>query len=144
VKKRHPSINLTLHKETVDSLAPLLAAADRASVLVHEATFLDEDRERARETRHSTALEAATLAREADVGLLVLTHLSSRFAPRDLRAEAESVFDRVLVPRDFDQVEIPFPERGVPIVHPIRAGGARAGATDEVSDAPATLPVVDL
>ncbi len=113
-------------------------------MLVHEATFLDEDRERARETRHSTALEAATLGREADVGLLVLTHLSSRFAPRDLRAEAESVFDRVLVPRDFDQVEIPFPERGVPIVHPVRGGGARAGGPDGLSDAPATLPEVDL
>ena len=75
--------------------AATLAAARGASVLVHEATFLDEDRDRARETRHSTALEAATLAKEADVGLLVLTHLSSRFAPRDLRAEAESVFDRV-------------------------------------------------
>ncbi len=115
-----------------------------ASVLVHEATFLDEDRERARETRHSTALEAATLAREADVGLLVLTHLSSRFAPRDLRAEAESAFARVLVPRDFDQVEIPFPERGAPIVHPVRSGGPRQGGADRMSDAPATLPVVDL
>ncbi len=113
-------------------------------MLVHEATFLDEDRERARETRHSTALEAATLARQADVGLLVLTHLSSRFAPRDLRGEAESAFDRVLVPRDFDQVEIPFPERGAPIVHPVRGGGPRAGGADEVSGASATLPLVDL
>ncbi len=115
-----------------------------ASLLVHEATFLDEDRDRARETRHSTALEAATLAKEADVGLLVLTHLSSRFAPRDLRAEAESVFDRVIVARDFDQVEIPFPERGSPLVHSARSGGPRQGPSDDVSDAPATLPVVDL
>lgn len=56
-----------------------------ASVLVHEATFLDEDRQRARETRHSTALEAATLAREADVGLLVLTHLEPLRPPRPAR-----------------------------------------------------------
>ena len=79
------------------------------------------------------------------MGLLVLTHLSSRFAPRDLRAEAESVFARVLVPRDFDQVEIPFPERGCAD----RAPGQRrrrpaSGGPDGMSDAPATLPVVDL
>lgn len=115
-----------------------------ASVLVHEATFLDEDRERARETRHSTAREAAELGRDADVGLLVLTHLSSRFAPREVRAEAEVVFGRVLVPRDFDQVEIPFPERGAPIVHPARSGRGAPGGTDAVSDPPATLPAVDL
>ena len=121
-----------------------LEVARGASLLVHEATFLDEDRDRARETRHSTALEAATLARDADVALLALTHLSSRFAPRDIRAEAESVFPRVVVPRDFDQVEIPFPERGAPILHPARRGAARHGGPDEASDAPATLPVVDL
>jgi ribonuclease Z len=109
-------------------------------VLVHEATFLDEDVARARETRHTTAREAAELGREADVGLLALTHLSSRFAPRDLRAEAESLFGRVLVPRDFDQVEVPFPERGAPIVHPARGGGrAPAGLEDEASGAPDTV-----
>ena len=108
-------------------------AARGAQVLVHEATFLDEDRARARQTRHTTAREAAEIGREADVGLLVLTHLSSRFAPRDLRAEAEQVFGRVLVPRDFDQVEVPFPERGVPVVHAAR-GGPRppVAAADEV------------
>jgi ribonuclease Z len=121
----------------------LLAAADRASVLVHEATFLDEDRDRARETRHSTAREAAVIAREADVGLLVLTHLSSRCSPRDLRHEAESEFPRVLVPRDFDQVEVPFPERGAPRIHALRGGG-RPGAPDEPSGSPATVDVLDL
>jgi ribonuclease Z len=123
---------------------PVLEASRGASVLVHEATFLDEDRERARETRHSTAREAAALARDADVGLLVLTHLSSRHAPREVRAEAEGEFPRVLVPRDFDQVEVPFPERGEPIVHPARAGGARRGEPDAASEAPATVAPIDL
>jgi ribonuclease Z len=119
-----------------------MEAARGASVLVHEATFLDADRERARETRHTTAREAATLARDADVGLLVLTHLSSRCAPRELREEAEREFPRVLVPRDFDAVEVPFPERGEPIIHPAR-GGTRtpAGAP---SEAPATVAPQDL
>jgi ribonuclease Z len=121
-----------------------LEAARGAAVLVHESTFLDDERERARETRHTTAREAAALAREAGVGLLVLTHLSSRFAPRDVRAEAEAVFAPVLVPRDFDQVEVPFPERGAPIVHPARGGGERRGGAGVVSEPPATVPVVDL
>ena len=99
-------------------------AARGAALLVHEATFLDEDRGRARETRHTTAREAAELARDADVGLLVLTHLSSRCAPSEVRAEAAAVFPRTLVPRDFDQIEIPFPERGEPVVHPARGGRA--------------------
>jgi ribonuclease Z len=115
-------------------------AARGAALLVHEATFLDEDRGRARETRHTTAREAAELARDADVGLLVLTHLSSRCAPSEVRAEAGAVFPRTLVPRDFDQIEIPFPERGEPVVHPAR-GGPRRAAPGEASEAPATLPV---
>jgi ribonuclease Z len=121
---------------------PVAEVARGASVLVHEATFLDEDRERARETRHSTAREAAALARDADVGLLVLTHLSSRHAPREVREEAEAEFPRVLVPRDFDQVEVPFPERGAPVVHPARA--PRRGGADTPSGAPATVAPVDL
>ena len=124
--------------------AGTLEAARGAAVLVHEATFVDEERERARETRHTTAREAAALAREAGVGLLVLTHLSSRFAPRDVRAEAEAVFAPVLVPRDFDQIEVPFPERGEPIVHPARGGDERGAGGDVVSEPPATVPAVDL
>jgi len=120
--------------------AGTLEAAAGAAVLVHEATFLDEERDRARETRHSTAHEAAVLAREAGAGLLALTHLSSRFLPREVRAEAEAVFPNVLVPRDFDQVEVPFPERGEPIVHPAKGGGDRRGGSDVASEAPATVP----
>jgi ribonuclease Z len=119
----------------------VLEAARGASVLVHEATFLDDDRDRARETRHTTAREAAALAREADVGLLVLTHLSTRHAPREIREEAEREFARVLVPRDFDQVEVPFPERGEPILHPARA---RRGGPDAPSEPPATVAPIDL
>jgi ribonuclease Z len=115
-----------------------LETARGAAVLVHEATFLDADRDRARETRHTTAREAAALAREADVGLLVLTHMSGRCAPAEIRAEAGAVFPRTLVPRDFDQIEIPFPERGAPIVHPARGGGRRQ-TPDAASDPPATL-----
>jgi ribonuclease Z len=96
--------------------APMTAAAAHgADLLVHEATFGDEEAERARETAHSTARQAAELAREADVKLLALTHVSQRYAGPDLRDEARAVFPNTIVPRDFDRVEIPFPERGEPV-----------------------------
>ncbi len=91
------------------------AAAHGADLLVHEATFGAEEADRARETGHSTAREAAELARQAEVKLLALTHVSQRYAGPELRDEARAVFERTIVPRDFDRVEIPYPERGGPI-----------------------------
>ena len=90
----------------------LAIAAHQADVLVHEATFLDAEAERARETNHSTAREAAELARGAEVGLLALTHLSSRYAGAEIRDEARAIFPNTVAPRDFDTIEVPFPERG--------------------------------
>jgi ribonuclease Z len=96
--------------------APMtVAAAHGADLLVHEATFGDEEVDRARDTLHSTARQAAELAREAQVKLLALTHVSQRYAGPDLRDEARSVFANTIVPRDFDRVEVPFPERGEPV-----------------------------
>ena len=91
------------------------AVAHRADLLVHEATFTADEAERARETGHSTARDAAQLAADAEVTLLALTHVSPRYAGPELRDEARTVFERTIVPRDFDRVEIPFPERGEPI-----------------------------
>jgi len=91
------------------------AAAHGADLLVHEATFMEEEAERARETGHSTARQAAELARAAEVKLLALTHVSPRYAGPDIRDEARAVFERTIVPRDFDRIEIPFPERGDPL-----------------------------
>jgi ribonuclease Z len=96
--------------------APMTAlAAHGADLLVHEATFGDEEVDRARETAHSTARQAAELASEAGVKLLALTHVSQRYAGPDLRDEARSAFANTIVPRDFDRVEIPFAERGEPV-----------------------------
>jgi ribonuclease Z len=88
--------------------------AHRADLLVHESTFLEDERGRARETGHSTARQAAEIASTAEVRLLALTHLSTRYFPRDIRDEAREVFADTVVPRDFDAIEVPFPERGAP------------------------------
>lgn len=88
------------------------AAAWQADLLVHEASFIEEDAERAQATGHSTARGAAEIAAEADVGMLALVHLSPRYTVRDVRSEAESVFDNTVVPRDFDLVRIPVAEKG--------------------------------
>jgi ribonuclease Z len=58
--------------------ASVVKAAKDADLLIHESTFSDDEQERALETRHSTAREAARVAREAGARRLVLTHLSSR------------------------------------------------------------------
>lgn len=89
-------------------------AAHEADVLVHEATFAREQAGRAAETAHSTAAQAAELAGRAQVRLLSLTHLSTRYLGRELRDEARETFAPTVVPHDFDTVEVPFPERGAP------------------------------
>ena len=90
----------------------LALAAHQADVLVHDATFADEEGDRARQTLHSTARQAAELARDAEVRLLALTHVSSRYAGGELRDQARAVFAATELPRDFDTIEVPFPERG--------------------------------
>jgi ribonuclease Z len=103
--------------------ASVVEAAASADLLVHEATFLADERERARETSHSTAGEAALVAREAGVKLLALTHVSTRYFGHQVVEEATQLFPATVVPRDFDLVTIPFPERGEPEL--VRSG-ARA------------------
>jgi len=103
----------------------VLAAAHRADLLVHEATFTDEELDRAMETGHSTARQAAELAAEAEVRLLALTHVSNRYGGREVRDEARAVFPRTVVPRDFDTIEVPFPEKGEPELQRYEPAGAQ-------------------
>lgn len=81
-------------------------AARGADLLVFEATFLDEHRDRAVASRHSTAWEAGALARAAGCGTLALTHLSSRYARDEVEEETRLAFDRVIVPHDLDRLEV--------------------------------------
>jgi ribonuclease Z len=94
------------------------AQARDAEVLIHDGSFRDEEARRAVETGHATAREAATLARDAGVKLLALVHASSRYNVSDLVREAREVFPEAVAPRDFDLIEVPFPERGKPeLIH---------------------------
>jgi ribonuclease Z len=122
-----PGRKLVLAGDTAPSRIVLEAARD-AEVLVHEATFLDGERDRARETAHSTALEAAELARDAEVSFLALTHLSNRYFGPEVAREARTIFPETVVPKDFDVIDVPFPERGFPR---LIKGGVRRGR-DEV------------
>ena len=92
----------------------VIEAARGADVLVHEATFCEDERERARETQHSTAQEAAGVARAADVKLLALTHLSNRYFGGEVAREARTIFPSTVVPKDFDTIDVRFQERGGP------------------------------
>ena len=105
---------IVLTGDTAPSKMTTLVAWE-ADLLVHEATFMEEDAERAAETRHSTAAQAAEHAAEAAVQMLALTHISPRYAGGQVREEAQAAFENVIVPRDFDRVEIPLPERGEPV-----------------------------
>jgi ribonuclease Z len=74
--------------------------------LVIEATYLEEEAEMAHQFAHLTAAQAATLAKEAGVGQLILTHISRRYRERDIYQEAQKIFPNTLVARDFDTFQI--------------------------------------
>lgn len=120
---------------------PAVAEAARgADVLVHDSTFTTEAADRARETYHATAAEAATLALEADVRLLALTHLSFRHSPRELLAEARAINPRVVLPHDLDRIEVPFAERGEPYHVDHRAERAAQRAAEAAARATPQAP----
>ncbi|MDX6699263.1 MAG: ribonuclease [Solirubrobacteraceae bacterium] len=108
-----PGRKIVLSGDTAPCDAVRVAAHD-SDLLVHESTFADDEAERAELTAHSTATQAATIAGEAGVRMLALTHVSTRYGGGEIRDEARAVFENTVVPRDFDAIELPLPERGEP------------------------------
>lgn len=80
----------------------LLEPCRSADLLVMEATYLEEEAEKATEFSHMTARQSAELAQRAEVKNLILTHVSRRYRERDVLAEARTVFPEAIVARDFD------------------------------------------
>ncbi|HKC49043.1 MAG TPA: ribonuclease Z [Gemmatimonadales bacterium] len=109
VGPRRPGRKVVITGDTAPC-ASVVDAAAGANLLVHEATFGEEEKDRAKETFHSTAREAAQVARAAKVRKLVLTHLSARYSisADELVKEAKEVFAEVAAAKDGMVVEVPF------------------------------------
>jgi ribonuclease Z len=127
-----PGRKLTITGDTAPS-DEVVDAAWAADVLVTEATFADEERDRAEETLHQTATQAAEIAARAQVSLLALTHLSNRYFGPEIAREAQAIFPETVVPRDFDVIEVPFVERGAPQL--VKAGAKHPREGEAVSSA---------
>jgi len=112
-----PGRTIVITGDTAPSPATVSAAAD-ADLLIHDASFAEEETQRAAETGHSTIGQAAAVAAEAHVKLLALVHISSRYHVGKVIEEAKDVFGPTIAPKDFDVVELPFPERGDPHLIP--------------------------
>lgn len=83
--------------------------AQNADVLVHESTFDGADRKIARDYHHSTSLDAAEVAKEANAKRLLLTHISARYLGKEayaLEKEAQSIFKKSHIVKDFEEIEI--------------------------------------
>lgn len=85
--------------------AETVKAAKDADLLIHESSYTEEFGRLARERKHSTALEAAEIAKKANVKRLVLTHISTRFkTAKPLIDEARKVFKEVSVAEDGERI----------------------------------------
>jgi len=119
--ERRPGRTVAITGDTAPCHSTVSAAAD-ADLLVHDASFSEEEVQRAADTGHSTVGQAASVAREAHVKMLALVHISSRYHVGTVLEEAREEFEPSFAPRDFDLIEIPFAERGEPSLVP---NGAR-------------------
>lgn len=119
-----PGRTIAITGDTAPSPATVSAAAD-ADLLIHDASFAEEEVQRAAETGHSTVGQAAAVAAEAHVKLLALVHISSRYHVGKVIEEAKDVFEPTVAPKDFDVIELPFPERGQPKLIPNGAAEPR-------------------
>ncbi len=94
------------HVGDVGRIDELVGAVKDVDALIIEATYLNEESEMADQFAHLTAQKAAELAAGAGVKHLILTHISRRYRERDVLAEAQAIFPKTVVARDFDAFQI--------------------------------------
>lgn len=83
----------------------LVKYIQNVDVLYHESTFLDDKQDRAKETFHSTAKQAATIAQMAKANQLVISHFSARYKNiEDFKIEAQSIFENVILAEDGKEI----------------------------------------
>ncbi len=100
----------------------MVSFAKGADVLIHEATYSKKFFDRSLKTQHTVAEDAAKIAKEANVKILVLTHLSARYGdPNELLLEARRIFPATFIASDFDIIEIPYIGRIIKKLHGITA-----------------------
>ncbi len=128
VGSSRPGRTVVITGDTSPSPATVAAAAD-AELLIHDASFAEEEAQRAAETGHSTVGQAAAVAREAHVKMLALVHISSRYHVGKVLEEAQEVYEPTVAPKDFDTIEIPYAEKGYPELVP-NGARERAGPAD--------------
>jgi ribonuclease Z len=94
--------------------AETVAAVAGVDLLVHESTFSTADADRAAKSGHSTGDQAASIAKQAGVTMLALSHIAARVHGGNLERQARKIFPSTVALRDFDEIEIPLHDRGVP------------------------------
>lgn len=108
--KKGRTITILGDTRQVSSVAQL---AKNADVLVHESTFGKGEAKIAKNYYHSTCQQAASVAKEAQVKQLLLTHISARYlgaAVLELQNDAQQIFNNTKVVKDFDIIKVPFPK----------------------------------
>jgi ribonuclease Z len=127
-----PGRRIAITGDTRPADSTVVAAAN-ADLLVHEATFADEEQTRAAETGHSTAREAAMVAARAGVRRLIITHFSARYTrdSTDLEREAREVFPATSCARDGLEIEVSFENDTPPVVTLTQAEYAAPTPRDE-------------
>ena len=100
-----------VHIGDVGETSDLIDVVRGADALVMEATYLNQEAEMARQFGHMTAARAATFARDAGVGQLILTHISRRYREKEVMQEAQAIFPDAIIARDFDSIQIKSAEK---------------------------------